>query len=322
MDFFKTTSPSTIIKLINSTSKGIKFGENVETLSSWEELGNQEAKFVLLGLPTLSMEDNIVSFKHSNVFLDTLEHLLSTQDNRFNSGNQLLVLGEVDHELLLEKLNQFKTNSEKIKLYYQTLDVIIQDVIIKIFAAEKIPIIVGGCHKSFDLVLKSIHKVNEKGSNALEMSSRINLNIEDSDQLKDQNYFTPTYLNKYYAFGVHSNYISESEFEFFDTHKNLNYYLYEDCLHLTTLDKCIRLKNAIDFLKGNLGFKLDFASIQGLSAELEVISGFSVRDMRTFIKIIRKESTQFFQISGFQNQNLEGQCQLLSYLITDFVRKD
>jgi len=142
------------------------------------------------------------------------------------------------------------------------------------------------------------------------------------ETLVSVNYFDKDLIGKYYAFGLHKNNIAQKNFNVISASTQIDFKFYEDCLHLTTLDKCVKFKNSIDFLNGKLGFRLDLKSIQGLSANCEPSSGFSLRDIRTFMKIVRKEKIEFLHICGFETCKEEITSMMLSYLISDFIRHD
>lgn len=312
MDAFKFSNATSLSRHIDYNLKGVKFGEKVITVSSLDELENSNAKYVLFGIPTFSNSTEKFGIENSEIFQRGLKHLLNIQYNQFNPAEQLIVLGEIDVDFISKELNELKTNSEKIDIFQKTLEVTIYEVAHAISISGKIPILIGGDDKNTMQLLKGMSSAQNSTMNLLDLSPQVNLNFENTSE----------FLNKYHAFGLHKNYISQEELEMMNSSKNLNYYLYEDCLHLTTLDKCIRFKNAVDFLNRKSGFKLDLKSIQGMSSECESCSGFSLRDIRTFIKIIKKEQPQFLHICGLEGSQKENIGHVLSYLISDFIRNE
>jgi formiminoglutamase len=322
MNYFRFSTKESITALVDPNLKGQKLGEKVTTVNHLTELENSDAKFVVFGVPTPILSKETLEFSSASHYESTLTNLLNTQHNEFNRGDQLVILGEVVQDSIEEKLSQLKTNSEKIKFYYEHIDIIIYEIIFKIVASGKLPILIGGGNRCLNGLLKAIEAAQRAKANVLDLSTQVNIELKVPQEDEIHDLYKPEFLNKQHSFGLHINYISDDELKAVKSIKALNYYFYDDCLHLTTLDKCIRFKNAVDFLKRTLGFKLDLASIQGMSSKPDSSSGFSVRDIRTFIKIIRKEKAQFFHITGLETEKLEHQSQLLSYLITDFIRND
>ncbi|MBZ9787914.1 arginase [Psychroflexus sp. CAK57W] len=333
MTYFKFSDAKSLSKHMHHDSSGKKFGEKVITVTGLDQLESNEAEYVLFGIPTLLNSSEEFELGHFDMFQTVLKSLLNIQHNEFNRGENLIVLGELDSEVISEELNKLKTNppaflgragSEKINLLHSILEKTIYKIVQAICASGKIPIAIGGQHSNtFDLI-KGVSLIKKSTVSLLDISTRVNVMFENNtDHLKQNKaYFDTVYINKHHTFGIHKNYVSQENLDVMNSSKNLGFYLYEDCLHLTTLDKCIRFKNAVDFLNRELGFKLDLKSIQGLSSCCDSSSGFSVRDIRTFLKVIRKEQAQFFHICGFEANQKESIGYVLSYFISDFIRND
>lgn len=324
MSYFKFSDAKSLSEYINQDSKGLKFGEKVITVSALEELQNYETEYVLFGIPRLSNSTDDFEIVDFDMFQEVLKNLLNIQNNQFNRGENLIILGELDVEVISKEISELKTNSEKRKLFHNIVEITIYEIVHAICNSGKIPIVIDGHHKDTFDILKVVSTTQNHTANLLDLSTQLNLVFEkNTDQLvQNKAYYDTEIINKHHTFGLHKNYISQEELEILNSFKNLNFHFYEDCLHLTTLDKCIRFKNAVDFLNRKLGFKLDFRSIQGMSSHCDSSSGFSVRDIRTFLKVIRKEQTQFVHICGFESDFKQNIGQTLSYFISDFMRSD
>lgn len=322
MDYFKFSRATELSKYINYDSTGKKFGEKVATVVNLDQLKTNDAEFVLFGIPDLSNSKDKFKLKDCGMFQTVLENLLNIQQNQFNHGENLVVLGEVDVEMITKASYELETNSEKKERCKEILKKTISDIVHAICSLGKLPIVIGGHHESTLDILKGVGLAQNMGINLLEQSTQINLNVEEDFDKLERTKGNPELLNKYNVFGLHKNYVTEEQLKLMKSSKKLNFHLYEDCLHLTTLDKCIRFKNAVDCLDRNFGFKLDLKSIQGMSSYCDSSSGFSVRDIRTFIKIVRKENVHFFHICGFEERLRENIGFTLSYFISDFLRKD
>lgn len=310
---------NSIIDALIDDDYGEKFGKKVISISNLNQLENTDAEYVLFGIPTFSSGKDV---NHSlDWFQLFLKDLLNIQNNQFNRGENLVVLGEIDAISIDKDLSDLKENSEKVKKHKALIENIIFEISYAISQHGKIPIAIGGNHKNtFDL-LKGISSSTLYAPNLLELSTRVHLNSEENPQDLDF-YFKAEILNKYHVFGLHSNHATQKELDFINSTKTAKYFLYEDCLHLTTLDKCVKFKNAVDFFNGSLGIALDLKSVQGLCSQRESSSGFSIRDLRTFIKLARKENVQFFHICETETAQEKNISNVLSYFVSDFVRND
>lgn len=326
MDNFKFSNASGLSKYLKVNEDGEKFGEAIITVSDLNQIESQDAKYVIFGIPTIHHTKS--SFKvNSRNFEILLQKLLNTKNNQFNRANEVIVLGEIDMEPLQIELNEQNQNLEsdrkKINEIHEKIDSIIYELATVIFDSGKVPIMLGGHINNSLSIGKAIKSSTKKSINLFDLSPNMNFDFSTKQEKQNSpNHFDKDLIRKYYAFGLHKNNIAQNNINFISASIQMDFKFYEDCLHLTTLDKCVKFKNSIDFLNGKFGFRLDLKSIQGLSANCESSSGFSLRDIRTFMKIVRKEKIEFLHICGLETC-IEGMTSMvLSYLISDFMRHD
>ncbi|SDH02131.1 arginase family protein [Psychroflexus sediminis] len=312
MTYFKFSDNNELSKYIDHESKGRKFGEKVILVSELNQLEAVNADYVLFGIPTLSNSADEFKPGKFKMFQAVLQNLLNIQYNDFNQAENLVVLGELNVDIISDEINQLKTISEKEMRYEQIVKETTHTVSETICGLGKIPIVIGGSSSDTLNLLKASNSTIQSRLNLLDLSTHVTFQLENSSD----------FFDKYSGFGLHKNTTTQAELDLLNSSKTLSFQFYEDCLHLTTLDKCVKFKNAVDFLNGHLGFKLDLKSIQGMSSHCDSSSGFSVRDLRTFLKVIRKEQAQFFHICGFEVNLKENIGFILSYFISDFIRKE
>lgn len=326
MDYFKFCKASSLFKNIEVNDFGEKFGEGIVTIPDLNHLETSNAKYVIFGVPTVSHTKYSFSLKPIK-FEALLKDLLNTQNNQFNKAEDLIILGEINMrpiDLEIDINKQILESSKKeITEIYNKLENIIFELTTAIFKSGKIPIMLGGNLSNSISMAKSLRSFLDKTINLFDLSPNSNFNLSKKHiTLSPTNYFDTDLFRKYFAFGLHKNYIPQKNLDQMSTSKQIDFNFYEDCLHLTTLDKCVKFKNSIDFLNGSLGFRLDLKSIQGLSLSCESSSGFSERDIRTFIKVIKKEKVEFIHLCGFETCKKENVGGILSYLISDFMRHE
>lgn len=319
MNHFTFSSASQLTQLIETSSKGQKFGEHVVTCQHLDELEAIESTYVLFGIPTITVNSEAVEISSIDMFQVILQPLLNIQNNEFNDGANLIVLGEIDAQSILKEIGNSAINSEEIEKYKSLETEITTNICTAIIKAGKIPIAIGGDYQNTCSIVKGCVMTEDSSVNLLNLSTRFNLKFNKND-LQNNKCLENLNLDYYHSFGLHKNHVTQEELKLMKNCKKIGFKYYEDCLHLTTLDKCVKFKNAIDFLKGQHGFSLNLDSIQGMSSSCEASSGFSVRDLRTFMIMLKKAKIKFLHFNGFEKGRENSIGNTLSYLISDFIR--
>jgi formiminoglutamase len=329
MENFTFFNTNDISRHIQHRDGEIKFGESLVTVSELDQLTECDTDYVLFGIPEdLGIIANFGNSGASKTFQHVLSSLLNIQNNIFNNPKNLLVLGQVNCDAFYKEAKKMNPESENYRTQLgeivSKIDDVVTAVVKAIIESGKTPVVVGGGHNNSYGIIRG-------ASIALENPINV-LNIDAHSDLRPTNYrhsgngvryaLEENYLNKYHVFGLHKNYNSQEIFDFMDDTKVLNYFLYEDALHLTTLDKCIRVKNGVDFLNRTFGFELDCDAIGGMNSSAQTPSGFSIRDIRTFIKLIKKEHVHYFHICEADASKDETIGKTISYFISDFIRAE
>ena len=160
MNFVKTFSSSEIASITRKRSLETKWGEKVKFLESnlhiEEDLKKSDAKFVLLGLPEdIGVKANYGRGGTHTAWRPALENILNLQSNHFLSGEEILVLGEVDFSDLMKKAegidSKHKYGIEHLRKLVEYVDARVIDAIRVVTGAGKIPsskrIIIALCQR-------------------------------------------------------------------------------------------------------------------------------------------------------------------------------
>ena len=157
MENITLLSQNELAKITNHRSGEIKFGEKIITVPKdtdiVEFITNNEAKFVLFGIPEdIGVKANLGRIGAASAYDSALQSLANIQHNKFCKGSNLLVLGKLNVDELLEKAQNLDANNkehrkELFKLVEQ-LDIEVSHIVHQICNAGKIPIIVGGGHNN------------------------------------------------------------------------------------------------------------------------------------------------------------------------------
>ncbi|MCM4154479.1 formimidoylglutamase [Gramella sp. AN32] len=331
MEGLKIYTKRNIDHLISDRKGETKFGEKLSFVESIEDLKKEPAAYVLLGIPEdIGIRANYGNAGAANTWKIALQSLVNLQQNRFNSGENLILLGEID---CAEFNNKAGNLDKKDPNYYQKLgdlvkqiDQILTEVIEKINEVGKIPIIIGGGHNNAYGNIKGASKALENPINVLNIDAHSDLRtLEHRHSGNAFSYaIAGGFLNKYYVFGLQKNYTPEYIFEEMDFSENLNYMLFEGLNKSSNkITRAFR-----EFLKplssGNFGFELDCDVIANFNSSAMSPSGFSVDQIRGFISEVKKEKNCCYfhiceAIPDKKNSVLTGKA--ISYFISDFIRK-
>lgn len=317
-----------------------KLGEKIQSISNaenWQqELKNATATFVVLGIP----EDIGVRANHGRggayaAWKPSLDFLLNMQNNQFCDGEQLLVLGHIEMNDLMEIANSLNykldTDIEKARALVAKVDERVTAVIQQICEAGKIPIVVGGGHNNAYPIIKGIN-LGKKVSG---------INVINCDPHSDMRpmlgrhsgngflyAFNEKYLNKYAVFGLHESYNIYSALALFNQHKEaLHFETYEDIFVRERISYNEALKNCTTFCGNDFcGIEIDLDSIQNVPVSARTPSGMLPVDVRKYVWHCGAELNACYLhiaegapvLAHKQVDNKTGK--LVAYIITDFIK--
>lgn len=330
MNELKLYRPADIEKMITKRNGEVKFGENLQFVSSIEALDDNSAKYVLLGIPEdIGVRANYGKPGSSNAWNATLQSLLNIQVNRFNNPENVILLGELDCKDLMDRASLIDTSDPnyypKLGDLVKKIDQLLADIIETLVSKNKIPIIIGGGHNNAYGNIKGSAKALNDPINVLNIDAHTDLRqLEHRHSGNGFSYaIEGQYLRKYNVFGLHKNYTPDYIFKQMDASDNFNYFIAEDLMKYpdevgTKFQECLKIIN-----RSNFGLELDCDAIADFPSSAKSPTGFSVNDIRNFIKTASKsENCCYFHIceASPENQNASQVGKALSYFITDFIR--
>ncbi|QYA27044.1 formimidoylglutamase [Gramella sp. MT6] len=327
LKFYKS---SHIDKLISKRKGEEKFGEKLQFVANLEELETHKAKYVLLGIPEdIGVRANFGKPGTSRAWKTALSSLVNIQVNRFNDPENLILLGEVDCTELMKKASFIDESDPnyhaKLGDLVKQTDQLVSEIIEKIVATGKTPIIIGGGHNNAYGNIKGAAKALKKPLNVLNIDAHTDLRqLEHRHSGNGFSYaIEGQYLNKYSVFGLHKNYTPEYIFKGMEASPNMNFKLLEDLSEEPG-------NNSGDFqqmLQGinnsPFGFELDCDALADFPSSAKSPSGFSVDQVRNFIRLVSKdENCCYFHLceAAPDEDNAAQVGKALSYFISDFIR--
>lgn len=316
-----------------------KIGERIQTVAhsnDWfQELNGQSARFVILGIPEdIGVRANLGRAGTATAWDNFLENFLNIQHNALCKGEWFSLLGELDFSEEMEQaenLNPRKRNDrENMFNLVSLIDAEVEHYGAKIIESGKIPIIVGGGHNNAYGNIKALAKAKQQSVNVINFDAHTDL--RPTKGRHSGNGFSYAlqegFLENYFIFGLHENYISKGVFNEIEKISNrVKYNTYEEIMvrgeksfenELLVAQKHIEEKP--------FGLEIDLDSIPMIASSAITPSGFSAERTRQFIHhFAQLKNVSYLHLcegapalTSDKNHNLVGK--FISYLITDFVK--
>lgn len=338
MTHLKIYNQEEILQFVSSRPGEKKFGEKVLSIEKQQqfekELTSSKAKYVLFGIQeSIGVKANR-GIQGTETAWDTcLNSLLNTQNNTYNKGKKVLLLGYLDFSEFMvtaKKLNP--NNKEELKSLYQlveTIDTVVSNLVFKIVKSGKIPIIIGGGHNNAYGNIKGTSLALNKPINAINFDAHTDFrSLEGRHSGNGFSYaYQEGFLNKYFVFGLHENYTSKKVLnEMNALHSYVNYNTFEAIAIRNENSLSKEIEYAHSFIKTEkYGIEIDLDAIQGIASSAMTPSGFSVNETRQFLsKIGNSKKVAYLHLCeaapALANGDEKQIGKALSYLVTDFIR--
>ncbi|MDR6301154.1 formimidoylglutamase [Mesonia maritima] len=327
MENFTLYNSVLLEKHLNAREGEEKLGEKVTLLNSFEELEEHEAKYVIFGIPEdIGVQGNHGKKGTEKAWESFLGTFLNVQANEYNSPENCILLGEVNCQAFTQEaeiiLAQRENPLEKLGELVNKIDMIGAEVVEKIISAGKIPIIIGGGHNNAYGNIKGTSKAINRHINVVNIDAHTDLRT--CDYRHSGNGFSyakqEDFLNYYSIVGLHKNYTPQYIFDLMNNDKTIDFTLFEEYLHLNPLEKLVKLKKAFDFARNHFGLEIDCDAIQNFSSSAMGPTGFSVNDIRSFLKLARKEDVLYLHLCEASPDKSPLIGKALSYFVSDFIR--
>ncbi|MES2513209.1 MAG: formimidoylglutamase [Bacteroidota bacterium] len=332
-------SKKDIEHLTRKRTNEVKIGEDVTILdpeSNWEtQLRKTDCKFVLLGIPEdVGVRANYGRGGAHTAWKPALDSFLSQQSNEFLNGQDVCVLGHVYVEDIMERSNHLnsKNKSEMAALrdLVAEIDERVTDVISKIVACKKIPIIVGGGHNNSYPIIKGCSQSLNKKINVINCDPHTDFRpLEGRHSGNGFSYaYRENYLNNYSVFCIHEQYNTASVLQDFTSNNNNLYYSrYEDVFVRESKIFSESLHQNIAFVKHEAcGVELDLDAITNVPSSAKTSSGISPVQARQYVYQCGRQLNALYLhiaegapiLSHIKADNKTGK--LIGYLIADFIK--
>lgn len=319
MEGLKIYSAEHIGSLINRRDGETKLGESVQFVPNIEELGSSSAEFVLLGIP----EDIGVRANHgiagaASAWETALVSILNVQSNRFLHGSQLLVLG---HCMIEEPEDQ---QIESLQQKVGQIDTLVYEIIERIVAEGKVPIVIGGGHNNAYPLIKGTSLAKKKPIHSINIDAHADLRPTMGRHSGNAfSYaFKDGYLSKYGVFGLHQSYNNETTLAELDNNPNIYTIFFEDLL-INPNFKIHYWKELVDNFDSP-GLEIDLDGIENVLSSAGSPSGLPVNLVRDILLTSTKKYAYLHICEGASlmpdGRSYPQLGKLIAYLVTDFIK--
>lgn len=325
MHHLKFYSEKYISKFTSVRPGETKLGQKLKYVESLDALEKTEARFVIFGIPEdIGIRANYGNAGAASAWEAFLKAFLNVQENDFNSGENIILLGEIDTSQLMKKAGDIDVSDpnyvQKLGDLVGQLDGMVSEVVKKVILAGKFPIIIGGGHNNAFGNIKGASEAFKKPVNVINIDAHTDL--RQTEHRHSGNGFSYAlkngFLNRYSVFGLHRNYTPKYIFDLMNTSEALRYRLLEE---LPQQDRTKEFLKELDFVKEEkFGLELDCDAIENFPSSAVSSAGFTLEDTRNLIAAAAKEKNCCYlhicEAIAIQNYSTG---KALSYLVTDFI---
>ncbi|MHA6280242.1 formimidoylglutamase [Salinimicrobium sp. CAU 1759] len=327
MSQLKFYSEKQISKFISTRPGEIKLGETIQFASGLEDLEKTQAKFVLFGIPEdIGVRANYGKPGTSNAWQEFLKSFLNVQENRFNSGTNILLLGEVNTSALMQKAGNIDVSDpnyvQKLGDLVEQLDSAVSEVVKKVILAGKFPVIIGGGHNNAFGNIKGASEALEQSINVLNIDAHTDLRqLEHRHSGNGFSYaFKKGFLERYSVFGLHQNYTPQYIFKEMDASEAFHYSMFEE---FSRHNHKNIFKEHLNFVHGKkFGLELDCDAIANFPSSAISPSGISLEEARVLLREAANEKNCcYLHICEAVAVDQFPTGKALSYLVADFLKE-
>lgn len=331
MEKLKLCTKDDILGLTNIRIGETKLGEKVQTISD-NALALTTCKFVLLGIPEdIGVKANFGIGGARTAWEPALKSLLNIQSTEKFRGDEILIFGALDFSEELSQAQSLDSQNagdlQKLRTLVGQVDEKVEEVLSMIFAAGKIPIVVGGGHNNSYPILKAFSKSFKTAVNTINLDAHSDFRaLEGRHSGNGFSYaFKEGFLDKYSIIGLHENYNSQAIISELKSHpKQIQYVFFDDFIRENN-SYSRAFQEAMNFTEGLCGLEIDLDSIAGALTSAMSPSGFSADQVRDMIAQTAVQQFLYLHVAEGAGKLDDGRenpqtGKLIAYLISDFIK--
>ncbi len=336
---FSPCKKSDIAARVRLRSGETKLGELIKVpddASLVSFLQETSAHFVVLGIAedvgVLANGGNAGTAAAWDFFLSSF---LNIQANDFTKADTIAVLGHFSFDELKQKIEKEAASpEERTEEYRKTVPIIddaVSELIQAIVAGGKIPIVVGGGHNNSYPIIKGTalglaSSSDVKGINCINLDAHIDYRLAEGRHSGNGFRYAKQegYLMKYFALGIHENYIPNGILKEVSETADVDFITFEDIFIQEKKTWHQALEDAGIFIGvgSYTGMELDLDSIAHVPASAATPCGITSREALQYVA----QMTAHFEVpylhicEGMASVDNPMVGKLISYLVTSFVK--
>jgi len=299
-------------------------------------LQGTSARFVVLGIAedigVLANGGNAGTAGAWDFFLSSFVNI---QANDFTKSDTIVVLGHFSFDELKQKIEKKAVNAEdRIEEYRKAVPIIddsVSELIKGIVASGKIPIVVGGGHNNSYPIIRGTslglsNSSDAKAINCINLDAHIDYRLAEGRHSGNGFRYAKQegYLMKYFALGIHENYIPNNILKEVRENADVDFITFEDIFIHQKRSWHQSLEDAGNFIgvESYTGMELDLDSIAHVPASAATPCGLTSREALQYVAQIAGH----FQVAyvhiceGIASIDNALVGKLISYLVTTFVK--
>lgn len=269
-----------------------KLGDTMSVLEGWDQLEQQEAPFVILGIEEdMGIKANLGRPGAREAWQAALKGLANVQDNFFLSGSQILVAGRFRFEQWQKEADALDPNDPEqlpqLRALTAQVDAVVPPIIKRIKAAGKVPIIIGGGHNNAYGIIRGCSEHLSKGLAVLNIDPHADLRADEGRHSGNgfRHAFKEGWLARYAVFGLEEGANNREMIDLFHETPQLYYLSSDELLTFSTQERDKLFKDALHWLGTEaIGLELDCDALDRFPASAYNPAGFTLRQARLMVK--------------------------------------
>lgn len=320
-DSLKIYASADVLAFVSARAGETKLGQRVQTVSSLENLSESTAKYVVLGIPEdIGVRANNGLGGADSAWIPAITAFLNIQSNDYLTGTEVAALGHFDIEEPAD--NSLVGLRNKVK----EIDALVANVIQKIVAAGKVPIVIGGGHNNAYPLLMGISLAKNTPVNSVNIDAHADLRLVDEGRHSGNGFSTAIangYLTIYRIFGLHQNYNNQFTLDTIADNKNIDALFFEELPDEPTSRKTVWTRFIAD-LPEPCSLELDLDSVQSILSSAATPSGITLNEVRSMVRHPGRIFNCFHICEGavalIDGRTDASTGKSIAYLMSDFIK--
>src|SRR5688500_5154123 len=280
--YFEPLKKSSIERVVRRRAGESKLGELIEVPDEKPVrsfLKNTQALFGVLGIAEdIGVLANGGNAGTATAWKSFLESFLNIQANDFTNAKNFVVIGHFSFDEVKEKIVSGGRSDDRIEKYRKAVPIIddaVMELIQWIVTCKKIPIVIGGGHNNAYPMIKGtalglMALGQPRGINCVNLDAHIDYRAAEGRHSGNGFRYAKQegFLLKYFALGIHENYIPNPILQEVKDTADIDFATYEETFIYERRTWMQALRDAAQFLGDSTftGIELDLDSMEYLPA--------------------------------------------------------